>query len=253
MYAIHDLHNHLLPNVDDGARSLAETLRHLRNFHDEGVAEVVFTPHLLLPGLDEVCVDAALEVHRARFDDVLRAVDGGERYPRLRLGQEILARNVEDIEKVVARPDVGMSGGSTLLVEFGFTAGFDAEGVIARIRMEGRSVLVAHPERYDFGGRDPLATVSAWRESGAMMQLNGGSLAGLYTWPVRDLAWRLVKAGLVDIVSSDHHGDARPHSPRAYASLIQKDAGVAMARRLMGAGPREILSDLVLVGAPSRI
>jgi len=251
MYAIHDVHSHLLPNVDDGSRSLPETLQHLRNFHDQGVAEVVFTPHLLVPSLQEVCIDAALEVHRARFDDVLRAVDGGERYPRLRLGQEVLARTVEDIERVVARSDVGMCGGPTLLVEFGFTAGFDAEGVISRIHLEGRSVLVAHPERYDFGGRDPLATVSAWREAGAMIQVNGGSLAGLYTWPVRELAWRMVEAGLVDVVASDHHGDARPHAPRSYATMIQKRAGVAMARRLLASGPREIVSGLVLAGIPS--
>jgi len=48
-----DLHNHLLPGVDDGSRSVAETIRHLERFAEQGVVELVVTPHVAQAAADD--------------------------------------------------------------------------------------------------------------------------------------------------------------------------------------------------------
>jgi protein-tyrosine phosphatase len=237
MRSLYDIHNHLLPDVDDGCRTLDETLRHLKSFRSQGVVGLAFSPHLLVPLLDDDEVDAILELHRARFEEVERAAGDDDAYPRLHGGQEILARTGDEIERVVHRTDVGIAGGDALLVELGFSPGFDGESVIRRVRAEGRRVVIAHPERYAWGDRDPVATADRWRELGAVLQVNGGSLAGLYTERAADLAVRFLENGLIDMVCSDHHGDFRVHDPSEVAEVVEAMAGPDAVDALMGAGP----------------
>jgi protein-tyrosine phosphatase len=236
-----DLHNHLLPAVDDGCRSMEETLQHLRRFRSQGVDTLVFTPHLLAADLSSEGVEDVLALHRVRFRSVVERVKDDPTVPALHLGQEILARRPEHLEVVVGRSDVGLADGPALLVEFGFEPGFDGDGVVERGRAEGRPVVVAHPERYDFGDADPVATAARWRDRGALLQVNGGSLAGLYTRQARTLAHAFLDEGLVDVVASDHHGDHRPHDPEVIDWSMREVAGPEVVERLLDAGPRSLL------------
>jgi protein-tyrosine phosphatase len=231
-----DIHNHLLHEVDDGSTSIGETLRYLREFRAHGVTDLVFTPHLLAPGMRIGDIDATLELHRARFEEVLAATAGDPSVPRLGLGQEILARQPEDLDRVLERTDVGLGGGEALLVEFGFSEGFDGDAVVQRVVASGRRLVVAHPERYRYGAADPVAAAARWRKAGAMLQLNGGSLAGLYTPHAWTLACDLLEEGLVELVCTDHHGDDRAHSTEMIAATL-RDADMA-PEELMGSGPR---------------
>lgn len=238
-----DLHNHLLPAVDDGCRTLGETRHHLRVFRADGVTELCFTPHLLAADLDYGGIEEALALHRRRYHEVVAALapDDDPTLPRVFLGQEILAPRVADIERVVGRTDVGLGESDTLLVELGFRPGFDGDGVIRRVLDEGRRIVIAHPERYAYGDADPLATVARWRELGALMQVNGGSLLDLYTARAHELATLLFAEGLVDLVCSDHHGDHRPHDPSDTAEAVAAVAGEQAVPMLMGTMPRRLL------------
>ena len=238
-----DLHNHLLPDVDDGSTAMEETLRHLRIFAEAGVETLVFTPHLLLPALDRAGLDAELARHRDRFAEVVAACSGEPTLPRLLHGQEILAPTGEEIDRVVGRDDTGLAGGSALLVEFGFRTDFDAESVILRVRAEGRTLVIAHPERYRFGALDPVETVTRWKERGALLQVNGGSLAGLHRGRSQEIACRMLAEGLIDMIASDHHGDFRDHAPAMLLDTVETVGEPGLARRLWGRGPRAVLAE----------
>lgn len=242
-----DVHNHLLPRIDDGSRSLAETLLHLRRFRAEGVTHLVFTPHLLAATLDAADVDAELARQRERFDEVRAGIGDGARMPRLFLGQEIYAPVPTDLDHVIGRYDVGFGGGETLLVELGFSPGFDGDAVVARVIAEGRRIVIAHPERYQYGSADPLVEAARWREMGAVLQVNGGSIAGLYTEQATRLAHMLLHEGLVDIVSSDHHGDFRAHAPALSAKALASAGFADAVQALMGSGPRATLPSVTAV------
>src|SRR5580765_8115307 len=115
-----DLHSHLVPGVDDGTATVAESLTALAGLYQEGVRTVVTTPHFLVPHLQSnAAISRELDLHRHAFDQLAKAAAGREDLPALALGQEIYAPDASAARRVVGRTDVGLNG-RFLLVEFGF-------------------------------------------------------------------------------------------------------------------------------------
>ncbi len=241
-----DLHSHLVPGVDDGSSSVEESLDSLAALHAEGVGALVTTPHILLPRLaTDHDLTRELAVQRAAFDQLAEAVRGRDGLPSIGLGQEIWAPDVYQIRRVVGRTDMGLAGGHYLLVEFGFDLQGTHEDVVREAMGAGRGIVVAHPERYRYvPGVEPLEQMRRWRELGALLQVNAGSFNGYYAHSnpaAQDLAWAMVERGLVDLVSTDHHGIRR-----AGVSLLE--AFEALAAR----GERE-LAERALARAPDQV
>jgi protein-tyrosine phosphatase len=242
-----DLHNHLVPNVDDGARSVAESIECLISLAHDGVGMVVTTPHLLLPRLETVAeVERELDRHRRAFDALVTAVRDVEGLPDLGLGQEIWASRAEQIEPVLGCEGLGLADSPYLLVEFGFDLQGTHADVIDAVLQGGRRIVIAHAERYQFPkGLDPVETAAAWREAGALLQVNTGSLTGRYE-PANPgsqrLAWALVEGRLADVIATDNHGLRRGRgSPsEAYEALAAAGRG-AQAEELMGVTPAGLL------------
>jgi protein-tyrosine phosphatase len=241
--AITDLHSHLVPGVDDGAASVAESLEALRQLRSEGVGRLVTTPHILLPRLDtDAAVERELERQRRAFDTLRVAVAGREDVPAFALGQEIWAPDVAQAARIVRHPGLGLGGTDYLLIEFGFDLQGDHADVIALVLDSGRRVIVAHPERYAYLPKhDPIETMQRWRELGALLQVNVGSFGGHYLSGrprSAELAWQMVELGIADLLSTDHHGPRRSGvSPaEAYDALVAR--GYADdAHRLMELNP----------------
>jgi protein-tyrosine phosphatase len=234
-----DLHSHLVPGVDDGTGTVAESLTALASLYQEGVRTVVTTPHLLVPhlGTDEA-IDRELALHRRSFDQLAAACAGRDELPPLGLGQEIWAPDAATIRRVLARADVGLAGGRFLLVEFGFELQGNHNDVVRAVQESGRQIVIAHPERYHYlPGHDPLDVMRTWQELGALLQVNVGSLTGHYqrsTPGSEELAWQMVEGGLVDLFSSDHHGPRRTGvSPAEALNALIARGELALAERAM--------------------
>jgi protein-tyrosine phosphatase len=245
--AFADLHSHLVPAVDDGSASIEESLESLRALRAEGVTALITTPHLLLPRLE---TDADLERELARqrraFDELVAAAAGATDLPAFGLGQEIWASDADAARRVTRRSDVGLGGTDYLLIEFGFQLSGTHMDVVDAVADAGRRIVIAHPERYHFPwGTDPLEAAAAWRERGALLQVNAGSLNGYYNAyspNSKRLAWALIDAGLADLISTDHHGIRRDGVSlrEAWDSLLARGHAEA-AERLLGTGPGEIV------------
>jgi len=247
-----DLHNHLLPGVDDGSRTTAESLEHLVGFAVDGVAAVTFTPHLVLSELATASdIDARLEFLSEAFDAFLYHSSRRTDLPRLALGQEICARNGEEMARVASNPRAGLGGTDYMLVELGFSPGYDALGVIEAARSAGRRIVLAHPERYAYAwSSSPVDEIRRWRDAGAYLQVNGGSLQGNYTQAALILGQQLVLDDLVTIIASDNHGNARPENPSQIFSTLVGLVGPDRAGALMGERPARIRGGRPLEGAP---
>ena len=240
-FSIVDLHSHLVPGVDDGTATVAESLDALSGLYQEGVRTVITTPHLLLPNLDDAGIDRELEHHRRAFDRLAEAASGRNDLPALSLGQEIWAPDASAIRRVVRRPDVGLSS-RFLLVEFGFELQGNHNDVVREVFDAGRQIVIAHPERYYFiPGQDPLEVMRTWQDLGALLQVNVGSLTGHYnrSSPGSErLAWKMVELGLIDLLSTDHHGPRRRGvSPREALQTLIARGELALAERAMAEIP----------------
>lgn len=198
-----DLHSHLVPGVDDGARDEGESAAGVEALVDAGVRRIVTSPHL----------DVSLTHHPSRLarriDTVREAWDQvcrthRERWPEVEfgLGFEVML-DVPDPEP--EDPALFLDGSRVLLVEWpGLQVPPASGGVLRRLVEGGVRPLVAHPER--FRGRGARwETAARWRDEGAMLQVNMGSISGRYGPEAREAARRLLARGLVDCLSSDLH------------------------------------------------
>ena len=200
-----DLHSHLIPGVDDGAQTVEDSLDAVDRMVRAGVRRIVTTPHLNASLMEEP------DDFEARLEEVDRAWQKVSSSVSKKFSEVEFHRGYE---VAVDTPSVDfsderlrMANTSFVLIEWPrLHVPPRTEPVLDRICGFGVRPVIAHPERY--GGMD-LDLAGRWRESGAYLQVNHGSLTGRYGKDVRDTAMELLKRGWVDYLSSDFH--ARPH------------------------------------------
>lgn len=190
-----DWHCHILPGVDDGVRTLDESLSILTQYERAGIRKVWLTPHIMedMPN--------ATEDLRKRFAELKEAYKGDI---ELHLAAENMLDNL--FSERLADKDVLPIGdnGDTLLVETSyFNAPMGLEDTLGAIKSAGYFPLIAHPERYFYVS--DMQTYGRWKDLGARLQLNLLSLGGHYGPVVRDIAFKLLTAGMYDYVGTDLH------------------------------------------------
>ena len=237
-----DLHSHLVAGVDDGARTLEDSLDGLGRMMAVGVTDVVTTPHAQgsltrAPAEFEAWIGNV----DARWSELSKAA--ADSFPSLRLGRghEVML-DIPDPDLSDARLHLGDT--SYVLVEWPrLQVPPGTVPVLDRLIQSGVRPLIAHPERYAGVDRG-LSLFVEWRRVGARLQCNYGSLLGRYGPAARVAALRLLERGWVDCMSTDFHG-------RSHLKLFIREArellGSAGADEawviLTGVNPRRILQD----------
>jgi protein-tyrosine phosphatase len=233
-----DLHNHLLPGIDDGARELEETLEFLRIGARDGVRTVTATPHMK-PGVYDNSRQMILErvamVREAQRGDEAEAVTllpGAEVY----FSGDVVQRAKDG--KLMTIGD----GGRYILLELPYQQiPFGVDDAIFQLRLLGLTPLLAHPERVAYYLED-IERVAASVRLGALTQVTGNSVTGRFGSKARDFATRMLERRLIHVLASDSHDvKYRPpvlsESVRAAAAVVGEEA----ARRMVEETPRAIL------------
>lgn len=227
-------------------------MNHLSAFRREGTGTAVLTPHLLVPQLPGQELRSQLWRLRLAYDALAERLADAIGLPAIQLGQEVLAPTGADAARVAHRHDVGLGSSSAVLVELGFGPGHDAPAVIDAFRAAGRTPVFAHVERYYFHD-EPLDELARWRDLGAVLQVNAGSLIGYYGEPVSELGWQVLRAGLGHLVASDNHGESRPHRLSRVRPLLEGELGADAACRLLAENPGRVLAEEAVLSVEPRV
>ena len=234
-----DIHSHLLPNLDDGSSTVGQSVAVLNQFAKSGVTAVVLTPHVSSRELVDD-PDDPVERRQVALEGLQAAAP---QIPELHLGFEIMLDQL-DVGDVLSDPRFSLAGSRYRLVEFplGVTHQFAVDGLKELVR-RNLVPVVAHVERY------PVCTPSvatAWRHSGAKLQVNSLSLTGNSVMARK--ARRLISAGLVDVVAGDNHGDER--SLASGVEYLTEQGFPDEAHLLTTENPRAILENGEMTSCP---
>ncbi len=202
MNAFVDVHSHVVPSGDDGARSVEAGLGLCLEARRHGTRVLYATPHVwpslpLTPEREEAVRAAHAEMAPALAEHGLD----------LRLGWELTPTELL-LEEEPGRYRLGELAAVLMEVPFHGSLGL-AERLAGHIAASGLTPIVAHPERAEHV-REGLEAVAAFRERGWLIQVNASSLLGAHGLEQEETAWRLVRGGLADLVASDGHRTSRP-------------------------------------------
>lgn len=234
-----DIHFHLLPGVDDGPSTLAESIELAGAAVADGTATVVATPHVRSDFLTDVheLRDRVRELKAALAAACLpvSVIQGGE------LGHDMVGRLRQDELDAIAH---GPPRRRWLLVETPFEGiKPDFNQAADELRDRGFGVVLAHPERG--GGLLDSGRVGLDHElaAGSGLQVNALSLAGHHGDVARRLALHLIALGLVTAVASDAHGGARrPALTLAHEIALSEGIAPGVARELVDSAPRRLMA-----------
>ena len=205
---MYDLHAHILPGVDDGAKTLDDAIDMARVAAEHGTSAMLATPHrkditenFSVAGIREVVGGLNDELTTRSIE--LELLLGMENHLDLDLPEEF--------EPGRALP---LNGSRYALVELPFF-GYPnfAEEVLFQLQLQGVIPVLAHPERIEAFQRHPGKLVE-FVERGMLSQVTAGSILGHFGGKIRRFTNRLLREGLVHVIASDAHFPNGPRSPK---------------------------------------
>jgi len=220
-----DLHSHLIPDIDDGAKDMDTSILLIKKFKDLGFNKIITTPHIM--------------------SDLYQNTPGIINSGLLKLKQELANQQIEIIIEAAAEyyvdynfeQKIGIEkfmtfGKNNILIEFSFLeAPRNMYDIIFKLQLEGYKIVLAHPARYLYFSIDDY---NALIERGVLFQLNLLSLIGYYSKEVKLNAELLIKNNLVSYVGTDCHN-------KNHAQLYHKCETMKYWHQLVNSG--KLLND----------
>lgn len=237
-----DIHYHLVYGVDDGPKTLEDSLALAEASVSEGVTHIVATPH----ANHRYSFDP--ETIRERIAEIDRHLSG-----RLVIGSGCdFHMTFDNIEDATAHPGkYCINGGSYLLVEFpdhSISPGMD--DAIFRLQKAGLVPIVTHPERNPTLLKSPQR-LENWVQSGCLVQVTASSLLGRFGKRAEAMSRMLLDNNCVHFIASDAHSvEGRPPEMAPAFAFLQKNYGRQTADRLCVQNPRAAFLNQALPPQP---
>jgi len=232
-----DIHSHILPGLDDGAKHITQTLQIVRQLHDSGFKTLIATPHVL-EGRNTLSVAEILTVteevrEQAREAGIpIEILPGAENYIFPEMAKWARAGKLLTLGNT----------GKYLLVEFPMLEiPHYTDQVFFELQVGGLIPVLAHPERYRGVFEEPERLID-WANKGVLFQLDLRSLSGHYGPRPKLMAERMLRSDLIHLVGSDAHRVSR--SEGTYSEVlrsVEELVGESRFEELTLINPRSML------------
>ena len=228
-----DIHSHILWGLDDGARTLDDSIAMARLAAQTGTTDIVATPHantqfFFRPEL----IEEKLSELRASVGGLINIHSGCDFHLHYNNIQDALAN----------RSKYTIGNKSYLLVEFSdMFVVRQIDEVFEKMLAVGMVPIITHPER-NFALQQRPEDLSRWVQAGCLLQITAQSLLGRFGSKSNQFAELLLKRNLVQIVASDAHDceDRPPRLDLAHSYVVKK-YGSQLAERLFLENPKNVL------------
>jgi len=194
-----DIHNHILPGIDDGAQTLDDSLNILKGFRDLGIRNFVATPHIMQNYYPNT---------PATIGKSLNLLQAGLLKNNWKdISIEAAAEHMIDanFDSLLEKKEVMPLRKNYLLVEMSYLQPpLNFEEAIEKTKSHGYAPILAHPERYGFL-HPQIRKYFKYKEKGMLFQMNLLSLGNYYGNAVPKMVHKLLEEGLIDFAASDLH------------------------------------------------
>ncbi len=209
-----DIHTHIIPNVDDGSSSTKESIEMLKAFIEQGVTDVIITPHV-----NSNATTASWKTQKEKYKALKQQIK--DLNINTYLGAELRYRAHLDMEYEKYK----IENTNYILLEFSWFTEDPVYEIIEEVQSFGLIPIIAHVERYSYLEHNDYFKL---KEMGVLLQVNTGAIIGTDRESWRDNASFLIKEKLVDFIASDAHNMGRrpPNIKEAYDVLkfrVDKD------------------------------
>ena len=231
-----DIHSHILPGIDDGARNIIETIDMLKEAERAGFTNIITTPHYF-----EGYYEADVKTREKLLNNVKAQMNFQKINVSLYTGNEIyITENIMDNIKL--NKASSLNNTAYILFEFDLNVKpMNMLNLIYKVLKEKYIPILAHPERYSFIQKDPMIAYEL-AQNGVLMQCNYGSFIGMYGRKAEIIAKKLLKNNMVHFLGSDAHKTKNIYTqiPRVVKEL-NEFVGKAKVDEITDSNPRKLL------------
>lgn len=192
------MHSHLIPGIDDGARTIDDSLDLIRRMHGLGFTKLITTPHIQSEFFKNTPENILSGLQRLRD-----ALAGANIPVQVEAAAEYLLD--DGFEDKMNAGNLLSFSDKYILVEMSYYSPHpNLKTFVFNLQVDGYKVILAHPERYTYWMND-FAKYEDLKDRGVYFQLNTVSLAGYYPDPIKKFAEKFIEKGMVDFIGSDLH------------------------------------------------
>lgn len=195
-----DIHSHILPGIDDGSKSVDESVKLIEGLHQLGFKKLIATPHIY-----DIFYKNSKETIKPAFEAVVLELNKTDLDIELAYSAEYYAD--EYFEDKINKNELIPFDKNRVLIETSFVA-YDqrVEEIVFSLITSGYKPILAHPERYTYLGNN-LGVFKKLVDLGCELQLNINSLGGYYGGEVEALAKELMDRKLISYLGTDLHNE----------------------------------------------
>ena len=196
-----DLHSHLIPGIDDGAKTMEDSLNLIRGLRDLGFKKIITSPHIMSGGYNntpEIILSGRDKVRAAiKENNIDVEFDAWAEYY---LDETIMPK--------IQNKELLTMGDNYVLVELSYLIkSNNATSYFYSLITNGYKVILAHPERYPYYHSESLDEYMTLKDQGVFFQLNIASLTGTYGQAARSTAERMIDNNMIDFIATDLHNE----------------------------------------------
>ena len=236
-----DIHIHILPGVDDGARNLESSERMLEIAYADGIRKMICTPHF-----HGGHMESTTDSNKQALNSLKTLVE--EKHPdmKLYLGNEIYYFESMD-EWLQEGRLLTMADSRYVLVEFSPRVTLrELDNAVRHLTLAGYIPILAHINRYEqlIGNINHVYDLI---DNGAYIQINTEALKGDMGFKVKQFSKKLIKKNSVHFIASDAHS-SRSRKPELaeVAAYIEKKYGEEVAYRIFDENPQKIIDNEII-------
>ncbi len=193
-----DIHSHLIPAIDDGAKSIDRSIELILSLKEMGYKKLITTPHV-----SDMFLNTSQDILKG-YKNLKKELDHREIEIEIEVAAEYYAD--DNFEKLLKKKDLLTFGEDKyLLFELSyFTSPQDLESLVYEIKLAGYTPVLAHPERYIYLHND-IKKYRNIKDMGVLFQINLISINNYYSIEVTKVVKELIVNGMVDFIGSDTH------------------------------------------------